>query len=67
MTTYDIVLANGRILDGCGNPWFWGDLAIKGGRIVEISPAGTLQGKQIVDVDGRFVSRDSSTSTPIRT
>jgi N-acyl-D-amino-acid deacylase len=56
MTTYDIVLANGRILDGCGNPWFWGDLAIEGGRIVEISPPGTLQGKQIVEVDGRFIS-----------
>ena len=23
---YDLVLANGRILDGCGNPWFRGDL-----------------------------------------
>ena len=56
MTTYDIVLANGRILDGCGNPWFWGDLAIQGGRIVKISPAGTLQGKQMVNVDGRFIS-----------
>jgi N-acyl-D-amino-acid deacylase len=56
MTTYDIVLANGRILDGCGNPWFWGDLAIHGGLIAEIGPAGTLRGKQMVGMDGRFVS-----------
>jgi N-acyl-D-amino-acid deacylase len=56
MTTYDIVLVNGRILDGCGNPWFWGDLAIHGGLIAEIGPAGTLRGKQMVGMDGRFVS-----------
>jgi len=56
MTTYDLVLANGRILDGCGNPWFWGDLAIQEGRIVDIAPAGTLQGKQRIDAAGRFIS-----------
>jgi N-acyl-D-amino-acid deacylase len=56
MTKYDNVLANGRILDGCGNPWFWGDLAIQQGRIVKIAPPGTFQGKQTIDVAGRFVS-----------
>jgi N-acyl-D-aspartate/D-glutamate deacylase len=56
MTTLDLVLANGRILDGCGNPWFWGDLAIQQGRIVEMAPAGTLQGMHVIDVAGRFVS-----------
>jgi len=56
MTTYDLVLANGRILDGCGNPWFWGDLAIQQGRIVEIAPTGTLQGRQTIDAAGRFVA-----------
>jgi N-acyl-D-amino-acid deacylase len=52
----DIVLAAGRILDGCGNPWFWGDVAIQDGRIAQIAPAGTLQGREVVDVDGRFVA-----------
>jgi N-acyl-D-amino-acid deacylase len=56
MTIYDLVLFNGRILDGCGNPWYWGDLAILGERIAEIGPVGTLRGKQMVDMDGRFVS-----------
>ena len=31
---YDIVLRGGRIVDGTGNPWFYGDLAIRGDRIV---------------------------------
>lgn len=52
----DIVLANGRIVDGCGNPWFWGDLAIRGGRILDVAPAGTLRGREYIDVDGRFVA-----------
>ncbi len=56
MATYELVLTNGRILDGCGNPWFWGDLAIQQGRIVEIAPQGTLQGNQTIDAAGRFVS-----------
>jgi N-acyl-D-amino-acid deacylase len=53
---FDLVLANGRILDGCGNPWFWGDVAIQGGRIAQVAPAGTLQGEKTIDVGGRFVA-----------
>jgi N-acyl-D-amino-acid deacylase len=56
MTNYDLVLTNGRILDGCGNPWFWGDLAIQAGRIAAIGPLRTLAGKEMLDVGGCFVS-----------
>jgi N-acyl-D-amino-acid deacylase len=56
MTTYDLLLAHGRILDGCGNPWFWGDLAIQQGRVAQIAPAGTLQAKRKIDASGRFIS-----------
>jgi N-acyl-D-amino-acid deacylase len=56
MTAYDIVLANGRILDGCGNPWYWGDLAIQQGRIAGIAPRGTLKGKHMINVSGRYMS-----------
>jgi N-acyl-D-amino-acid deacylase len=56
MTTYDSVLSNGRILDGCGNPWYWGDLAILDGHIATIAPSGTLKGKQSIDIAGRFIS-----------
>ncbi len=56
MTTHDLVLSHGRILDGCGNPWFWGDLAIENSRVAAIAPSGTLQGKHTIDVAGRFIS-----------
>lgn len=58
MTTQDLdlVLANGRIVDGCGNPWYWGDLGIRRGRIAAIAPAGTLRAKRTIAADGRFVA-----------
>jgi N-acyl-D-amino-acid deacylase len=39
---YDVVLSNGHIIDGTGNPWFAGDIGIKGDRIVHVAPAGGL-------------------------
>jgi N-acyl-D-amino-acid deacylase len=51
----EIVLANGKIIDGCSNPWFWGDLAIRAGRITQIAPAWSLSGEQVIDVKGSYV------------
>jgi len=39
---YDVVITNGRIIDGTGAGWFWGDLAIRGDRIAKITPRGLL-------------------------
>ncbi|MFV2007611.1 MAG: hypothetical protein ACC667_09200, partial [Longimicrobiales bacterium] len=35
---YDVIIEGGRIVDGTGNAWFYGDLAIKGDRIARITP-----------------------------
>jgi N-acyl-D-amino-acid deacylase len=51
----NVVLSHGKVIDGCGNPWFWGDLAIQDGRVAAIAPAGTLQGRETIDARGRFV------------
>jgi len=56
MKEVDLVLKNGRILDGCGNPWFRGDLAIHDGRISAIGLPGSLHGKQTLDVADRYVA-----------
>jgi N-acyl-D-aspartate/D-glutamate deacylase len=36
----DLLIVGGRVLDGSGNPWFAGDIAVSGGRIVAVSAAG---------------------------
>ena len=41
-TPYDVVLLGGRIVNGAGNPWFTGDLAIRGDRIARIAPSPLL-------------------------
>ena len=53
--TYDLVIRNGRVLDGMGNPWIVADVAISNGRFAKV---GTVAGagKQEVDARGRFVS-----------
>ena len=34
--SFDIIIRNGRIIDGTGNPWYSGELGIKDGKIVKI-------------------------------
>ena len=53
---YDILVKNGKIIDGTGNPWFHGDIGIKGDTIAEI---GDLSGKtavKTIDARGMTVS-----------
>ncbi|MEA2775789.1 MAG: N-acyl-D-amino-acid deacylase [Acetobacteraceae bacterium] len=52
---YDLLIRNGRIVDGSGMPAFRGDVAVKDGKIVEI---GKLSGPatRIVDADGMVVA-----------
>ncbi|MBC7898235.1 MAG: D-aminoacylase [Cytophagaceae bacterium] len=40
---FDVVIANGRVVDGTGSAWFLGDVALRGDRIVRIAPAGLLR------------------------
>jgi dihydroorotase/N-acyl-D-amino-acid deacylase len=56
---YDVVIENGRVVDGSGNPWYYGDVAVKDGRIARIVPAGLLKDAQAdrrVDAKGLVVA-----------
>lgn len=57
--SYDIVVARAQIVDGTGNPWFLGDVGIRGDRIVTVAPAGSLdsaKSKERINADGRVVA-----------
>ena len=61
---YDLLIKNGRIIDGSGMPAFRGNVGVKGGKIVEI---GKLSGAatRTIDAEGRAVAPASSTITAI--
>jgi N-acyl-D-aspartate/D-glutamate deacylase len=48
---YDVVIRGGRIVDGSGNPWFSGDVAVRGDRIEGVGRA--LAGKVKREIDAR--------------
>jgi len=54
-TLYDIVIRNGRVLDGQGNPWIAADVAIKDGHFVKIGRV-PAHGKTEIDARGKYVS-----------
>ena len=56
---YDVVIENGRIVDGTGNPWIYGDVGIRGDRIAAVTPRGALRNasaKQRIDARGHIVA-----------
>src|SRR5689334_25136332 len=52
---YDLVIRNGRVFDGAGNPWILADVAIKDGKFVRIGRVEG-KGKREIDASGRYVS-----------
>lgn len=53
---YDMVLSGGRIIDGTGNGWFYGDVAVKGGKIVAIGKFKYASVDTIIDVKGLTIA-----------
>ncbi len=53
---YDIVVLNGRIIDGTGNPWYVGDIGIANDRIISIGKLHAGISKRVIDARGMVVS-----------
>lgn len=53
---YDIAIINGRIIDGTGNPWFYGSVAVKGDRIVKVGAVDAARAARVIDAGGRVVA-----------
>ena len=54
--SYDIIISNGRVIDGSGNPWYEADVAINGERIVRIGDLSSDTGSQVIDANGLIVA-----------
>lgn len=53
---FDIILKNGKIIDGAGNPWFYGDIGIVKDKIVKIGDLSKDKAKKVIDVTGLIVA-----------
>jgi len=53
---YDLIIRNGRIVDGTGNPAFNADLAIKGDRIARVGNLRGVKAKREIDARGQVVA-----------
>lgn len=53
---YDLLITNGRVIDGGGNPWTRADVAVVADRIVAVGPLKGAAAKQTIDADGQFVT-----------
>jgi len=53
---FDLVITNARIVDGTGNPWFRGSIAIKEGRIARVGHFDETNAKQTIDAHGQIVA-----------
>ena len=52
---YDLLIRNGRVVDGAGNPWFRADVGVKDGSVAAI---GRIEGKaeRVIDAEGLYVA-----------
>ncbi len=53
---YDVVITGGRVLDGAGNPWFAGDVAIEGDRIAAVGMVAGRDARLRIDARGLVVT-----------
>ncbi len=53
---YDILIKGGKIVDGTGNPWFYGDVALLGDEVAAIGRELKGQAKRVIDASGLIVA-----------
>ena len=56
--TIDVLIRGAQVVDGTGNPWFYGDIAISGDRILDIAPPQSIPAgaaREVVNAEGMIV------------
>jgi dihydroorotase/N-acyl-D-amino-acid deacylase len=54
--SFDIVIFNGHVIDGSGNPWYAADIGIRDERIAAIGKLSGATAGKVIDADGQIVS-----------
>ena len=53
---YDLLIRNGKIIDGTGNSWYYADIAVKEGKIVSIQKNMTATAIKTIDAKGLVIA-----------
>lgn len=53
---FDVLIINGRVLDGTGNPWYRADIGIVGDRIAAMGRLAGAQAKTVINAKDRYVT-----------
>ena len=53
---FDLLIRGGKIVDGAGNPWYWGDVGVKDGMITAIGDLGKATARRVIDASGAVVA-----------
>ncbi|MEC7808224.1 MAG: D-aminoacylase, partial [Gemmatimonadota bacterium] len=51
-----VLISNGRVMDGSGNPWVRADVLIQGDKIIEIGDLGNTSADEVIDATGLYVT-----------
>ena len=54
--SYDLIIRNGRIIDGTGNPWFRADVGIRDDVIAEVGALGSREAVRTIEAGDRILS-----------
>lgn len=55
-TNCDILIKNGKIINGTGNNWFYGDVAVRDGKILAVGKLNNYSATKTVDAKGLIVA-----------
>lgn len=64
LPTYDILVANGRVLDGSSNPWVRADVGAAEGEIVAVTELTSATTDLMLNAEGLDMAPASSMSIP---
>jgi len=53
---YDLIITNGRIIDGTGSPWYHGDVGVRDGHVAAIGDLARAAARQVIDAHGMVVA-----------
>lgn len=53
---FDVLIRNGRVIDGTGNPWYYADVGIRGERIAAVGDLSAATAGRVIDATGLYVT-----------